>query len=126
MARGSLTGDISGARVLVGLQSVGAWNWRKSRLALRRWSCKDLGDLQLVLERAVEGSRGAVWEEDVQVQTPPPTGAEGEVRAGRAGGVGGVGVGLGGGEVKLDLDFEPLLYTALAFAALLVIGYACS
>ena len=88
-------------------------NWKRTRLALRRWSCKDLGDIQLVLERAAEGSPGSVWEEDVQ--KPPEEAADARPMA----------RGMGGGEVKVDLDFEPFLYAALGLVGLLLVGYVC-
>ena len=122
MARGSLTGDISGAEMRVGLMELDAASWKRGRLQMRRWSCRELGEIQLVLERAEDGSVGERWEEE----------AEDDDETVDEGG-GGMGVNdapmaaaaLGGGTVDLDLDTGPFVATAVTFFLLFAVGFAC-
>ena len=87
---------------------------------MRRWSCRELGDIQLVLERAEIGSVGERWEEDAQDddETVDKNGVEaGQAPLATAA--------LGGGTVDLDLDTGPFVVTAAVFFLLFAVGFAC-
>lgn len=127
MARGSLTGDISGAQMNVGLMELDAASWRRGRLQMRRWSCSELGDIQLVLERAESGTVGEMWEE---AQDEADTNAMSEDAAAGGDGEGGgqaptATAALGGGTIDLDLDTGPFVVVAAALSLLVAVGFAC-
>ena len=86
---------------------------------MRRWSCADLGDLQLLLERPEEGSIHMEWQEDevedVDEQILSPTNGESSVNQP---------MGLNGQNIDLDVDLAPFVAIFGTLAALFLIGFA--